>query len=57
MRNPEKSINFYIRYEVWVEVFFFPSPYGLLFVLALVATKTVLLPLNYPGTFVEDQIN
>ena len=52
-----KSINFYIRYEVWVEVFFFPSPYGLLFVLALVATKTVLLPLNYPGTFVEDQIN
>ena len=39
--------------------FFFipPSPYGLSFVLALVVTKTVLLPLNYPGTFVEDRIN
>lgn len=38
--------------------FFFipPSPYGLSFVLALVVTKTV-LPLNYPGTFVEDRIN
>lgn len=37
--------------------FFFPSPYRLSFVLALVATKTVLLPLSYPGTFVEDQID